>query len=82
MLETMATGTVRLRLSHILKTRGLKQKDFAAKVGLAENTISDLTNNSVRQIRLDTIARICDTLEIQPGELFDYAPGSEDIESQ
>jgi putative transcriptional regulator len=82
MLTIMATGTVRLRLSNILKARGLLQKELAAQTGFAENTISDLTNNSVRQIRLDTIARICDTLKIQPGDLFEYIPGSEDIESQ
>ncbi len=66
-------GAVRLRLSEILKERGMKQMDLAVKTGLSENTISDLVS-SVRQVRLDTIAKICDALDVQPGDLLEYTP--------
>jgi putative transcriptional regulator len=68
----MSPGAVRLRLSDILKERSMRQIELAAKSGLSENTISDLTNNAVRQIRLDTLAKICDSLDLKPGDLFDY----------
>ena len=80
MLNSM-TGAVRLRLSDILKERNLRQIDFAAQTGLSENTISDLTNNAVRQIRLDTLARICDALAIKPGDILIYTPESEKSEA-
>ena len=80
MLNTMP-GAVRLRLSDILKERSLRQIDLAAKTGLSENTISDLTSNAVRQIRLDTLARICDALSLNPGDLFTYVPDSEKSEA-
>jgi len=76
MLNTM-TGAVRLRLSEILKERNMRQIEFAFRSGLSENTISDLTNNAVRQIRLDTLAKICDTLNIEPGDIFVYKAESE-----
>ena len=76
MLNPM-TGAVKLRLSSILKQRKLKQIDLATLTKLSENTISDLTGNAVRQIRLDTIARLCDALSIQPGDLLEYTPDSE-----
>jgi DNA-binding Xre family transcriptional regulator len=77
----MAPGTVRLRLSKILKARGLQQKDIAAQTGLSKTAVVGLANEGLRQIRLDTIARLCDTLKIQPGDLFDYNPGTDDEES-
>jgi len=80
MLNSM-TGAVRLRLSDILKERNLRQIDFAAQTGLSENTISDLTNNAVRQIRLDTLARICDALVLRPGDILVYTPESEKPEA-
>jgi putative transcriptional regulator len=80
MLNPM-TGAVRLRLSDILKERNLRQIDFAAQTGLSENAISDLTSNGVRQIRLDTIARICDVLAIKPGDLLIYTPETEKSEA-
>jgi len=80
MLSSM-TGAVRLRLSDILKERNLRQIEFAAQAGLSENAVSDLTSNGVRQIRLDTIARICDVLSIKPGDLFVYTPEIEKTEA-
>jgi len=78
----MASGTVHLRLSKILKARGLQQKVLATQSGLSKTAVSDLSGEGIRAIRLDTIARLCDTLKIEPGELFEYVPGSEDLETQ
>ena len=82
MFETMATGTVRLRLSNILKERNIRQVELAKMTGLSENAISDLTGNGVRQVRLDTLAKICDSLGLNPSDLFEYIPGSEEEEIQ
>jgi putative transcriptional regulator len=69
----MSPGAVRFRLSDILKERGMKQNDLAAKTGLSVNAVSKMTGY-VRQVRLDTIARICDVLDVQPGDLLEYVP--------
>lgn len=78
MLNTMSPGAVRFRLSKILKERGIKQIELAQKAGLSENAVSDLTGEGVRQIRLDTIARICDALNITPADLLEYIPDVEE----
>lgn len=76
MLDNM-TGAVRIRLSEILKERNMRQIELAKRTGLSENAISDLTANAVRQIRLDTLAKICDALDIQLSDLLDYTPDRE-----
>jgi len=60
---------VRLRLGEILRERGMTQKQLAGISGLSENAVSKLTGRP-RQIRLDTIDRVCEVLEIQPGDLI------------
>ncbi len=72
MLNTMP-GAVRFRLSDILKERGMKQVDLATKAGLSENAISKMTGYG-RMVRLDTLAKICDVLDVQPGDLLEYVP--------
>lgn len=70
MLSTMSSKAVRLRLAEILRKRGLTQRQFSNRTGLSENAISKLSGQP-RQIRLDTIATICETLDIEPGDLFE-----------
>lgn len=61
---------IRLCVGDILRDRQIKQKDFAVQAGLSENTVSGLTTNSARAIRLATIVKLCRALDIQPGDLF------------
>lgn len=66
----MKNNSVRLRIDEILVERRIKQKDFAAKAGLSQNTVSSLVNNGVRQIQLETIEKVCRALDVKPGDLF------------
>lgn len=76
MLQTMAPGTVRLRLAEILDKRNMTQKELSERTGLSENAISKLAGYP-RQIRLDTIDVICRALDIDPGELIVLEDGEE-----
>jgi|WetSurMetagenome_2_1015567.scaffolds.fasta_scaffold1789727_1 putative transcriptional regulator len=78
MLDTMA-GTVRLRVSEILTQRGMTAADLARKAGLNHNTALALMRNAYDRIGMETIARVCDALEVTPGELFFYEKDKEAI---
>jgi putative transcriptional regulator len=69
---TDMTGTVRLRVSELLKERGMTAADLAKKAGLNHNTALALVRDAYDRIGKDTIAKVCDALEVTPGELFDY----------
>lgn len=71
MLDIM-TGTVRLRVSEILTERGMTTADLAQKAGFSYNTALALVRNAYDRIGMDTIARVCDVLQVTPGDLFCY----------
>lgn len=78
MLSDM-TSTVRLRVSEILEQRGMTTADLAEKTGFRYNTALALVRNAYDRIGMDTIAKVCDALEITPGELFFYEKDKETI---
>ena len=61
---------LKVRLSEILKERQMTQKKLAEQTGLSENAISKLAGGSPRQIRLDTLARVTELLDVGIEELF------------
>lgn len=69
----MTTGAVRFRLPQILKERGIKQADLADAMGVHKQTVSRLAGG-VRQIDLETLAKLCDALDVQVGDLLVYVP--------
>lgn len=58
------------RLKEILEDRGIKQKSFAMKIGMPQQTVNNYTTGK-RQADYDTICRICDEL----GVTADYLLG-------
>ena len=60
-----------VRLDVMLARRKMKSRELAAHVGITEQNISLLKSGRVRGIRCETLARICDALECQPGELLE-----------
>ena len=60
---------IRLRLGEILRERDLTQKGFAEMSGISENGVSKIVNQPA-QIKIETLDLICNTLQIEPGDLF------------
>ncbi|MCX7843234.1 MAG: helix-turn-helix domain-containing protein [Clostridia bacterium] len=60
------------RLKEVRKNRGIKQKELAKMIGVANSTISNWENNT-NQPDIDTIKLLCDALGITPSDLIgDY----------
>jgi len=65
-------GTIKLRLDDLLKEKERSAYWLAKATGMAQPVIWKLTNRKTAGIQFETIARICDALECEPGELFEY----------
>lgn len=63
-----------VQLDVMLAKRKKRSRDLAAYVGITEQNISTLKNGKVRGIRFNTLARICEFLDCQPGDLLIYEP--------
>jgi len=60
-----------VRLDVMLAQRKMQSKELAAHVGITEANLSLLKSGKVKGIRFETLARICDALECQPGDLLE-----------
>lgn len=58
----------------MLALRKVRSKDLAAHVGITEANLSLLKSGRVKGIRFQTLEKICEYLDCQPGDILEYAP--------
>jgi putative transcriptional regulator len=61
-------------LDVMLARRKMRSRDLAQHVGITEQNISLLKSGRVRGVRFDTLERICQVLECQPGDILEFRP--------
>lgn len=67
-------------LDVMLARRKMRSRELAERVGITEANLSLLKSGKVRGVRFDTLARICEALQCQPGDLLSWEPGPEPAE--
>jgi len=63
-----------VRLDVMLALRKAKSKDLAQYVGITETNLSLLKSGRVKGVRFETLEKICEFLDCQPGDLLVYEP--------
>lgn len=63
-----------VRLAVILAERGVSGRDLAEHVGITEANLSLLRQGKVKGVRFQTLEKICEFLDCQPGDLLRYSP--------
>ena len=63
-----------VRLDVMLARRKMRSKDLAHRIGITEQNVSLLKSGKVKGVRFETLARICEVLDCQPGDLLEYEP--------
>ena len=66
-----------VHLDVMLARRKMRSRELAEHVGITEQNISLLKSGKVRGVRFDTLSRICEVLQCQPGDLLEYRPGED-----
>ena len=59
-----------VQLDLMLARRKMRSRDLAVAVGITEVNISLLKSGKVKGVRFDTLERICEVLQCQPGDLL------------
>ena len=67
-----------VQLDVMLARRKVKSKDLAEYVGITSANLSLLKQGKVRGVRFETLARICEYLDCQPGDLLVYTPDTKE----
>lgn len=58
------------KLLDILNRRGMNKGDLKELVGLSSTTVTKLSKGET--VTTETIDRICDALDVQPGEIMEF----------
>ena len=70
--------TIVVRLDVMLARRKMRSRELAERIGITEQNLSLLKSGKVKGIRFDTLERICEALQCQPGDILEYRPDSRD----
>jgi len=63
-----------VNLDVMLARRKMRSRDLAAQIGIAEQNVSLLKSGKVKGVRFDTLEKICEILNCQPGDILEYRP--------
>ncbi|MFC3682720.1 helix-turn-helix domain-containing protein [Hydrogenophaga luteola] len=68
---------ITVQLDVMLARRKVKSRDLAEFVGITEANMSLLKQGKVKGVRFETLEKICEYLQCQPGDLLVYEPDGE-----
>jgi putative transcriptional regulator len=61
---------IKIRLKEVLEQRGVTSRELAEQLGLSANAISEISRMKVRSMNLETLRKICEYLDCQPGDII------------
>jgi putative transcriptional regulator len=67
-----------VNLDVVLARRKMKVTELAERVGITPQNLSVLKSGRAKAIRFSTLERLCDVLDCQPGDLFEFRPEQRD----
>lgn len=66
-----------VQLDVMMARRKVRSKDLAERIGITEANVSLLKQGKVKGVRFDTLEKICDALQCQPGDVLVYVPSAD-----
>ncbi len=61
-------------LDVMLARRKMRSRELAERIGITEANVSLLKSGRVKGVRFETLERICEVLDCQPGDILEYRP--------
>ena len=65
-----------IELDVMLARRKMRSKELAERIGITEQNVSLLKSGKVKGVRFETLEKICEVLDCQPGDILIYEPDS------
>jgi len=62
----------------MLAKRKMSVTELSERVGITMANISILKNGKAKAVRFETLDKICQALNCQPGDIFEYVPDEEE----
>jgi putative transcriptional regulator len=61
-----------VKLDVMLAHRKMRSKELAERIGITEQNVSALKSGRVRGVRFETLEKICEALDCQPGDILTF----------
>ena len=71
-------GHLVFNIDVMLAKRKMSVTELANRVGITPANMSILKNGKAKAIKVSTIESLCEILDCQPGDLFEYVKDSEE----
>lgn len=62
-----------VNLDVMLARRKMRLKELAAAIGVSEQNLSMIKTGKIKGVRFETLMKICDVLDCQPGDLLEFS---------
>lgn len=63
---------IKVNLDMMLSKREMTSKKLAEEIGITQANLSILKTGKARGIRFETLDKICQVLDCQPGDILEY----------
>lgn len=67
-----------INIDVMLAKRKMSVTELSNRVGITMANMSILKNGKAKAIKLETLSKICEVLQCQPGDVLEYVPGEEE----
>ena len=67
-----------INIDVMLAKRKMSVTELSNRVGITMANMSILKNGKAKAIKLETLSKICEVLQCQPGDVLEYVPGPEE----
>lgn len=67
-----------INIDVMLAKRKMSVTELSDRVGITMANISILKNGKAKAVKLDTLSKICQALDCQPGDILEYVPEEEE----
>ena len=68
-------GDIIFNIDVMLAKRKMSVKELADKVGITIANMSVLKTGKAKAIKVSTLAKLCEALDCQPGDILEYKKG-------
>lgn len=74
-ITSPAQGIIKNRMKILLAERDMSIKDFAEAAGFHYTTAQRFCSGDQQNVSLPILAKVCETLEVNVGDILEYIPG-------